>query len=162
MAPNINLNLNGDIAEIVSINKYETLYGYDFADVTLKFPDYQDMELSVKIILDTLSSESASLTYEQSNKLYTEVCADYADIKNKKTLYEKIKKDPYYNALQRKCAYAITGHKAQGGQWKHVYIDHGFFTDEMVDKEFVRWLYTAFTRATEKVYLVNFKKEFWE
>ncbi|MBO7055299.1 MAG: AAA family ATPase [Bacteroidales bacterium] len=150
---------NGDIAEIVNIDKYETLYGFDFADVTLKFPDYQDMELSVKIILDTLSSESASLTYEQSNKLYTEVCADYADIKNKKTLYEKIKKDPYYNALQIKFAYAITCHKAQGGQWKHVYIDHGFFTDEMVDKEFVRWLYTAFTRATEKVYLVNFKKE---
>jgi len=153
---------NGDIAEIVSIDKYEDLYGFNFADVTLKFPDYQDMELSVKIILDTLSSESASLTYEQSNKLYTEVCADYAEIKNKKTLYEKIKKDPYYNALQIKFAYAITCHKAQGGQWKHVYIDHGFFTDEMVDKEFVRWLYTAFTRATEKVYLVNFKKEFWE
>lgn len=150
---------NGDIAEIVSIDKYEDLYGFNFADVTLKFPDYQDMELSVKIILDTLSSESASLTYEQSNKLYTEVCADYAEIKNKKTLYEKIKKDPYYNALQIKFAYAITCHKAQGGQWKHVYIDHGFFTDEMVDKEFVRWLYTAFTRATEKVYLVNFKKE---
>ena len=153
---------NGDIAEIVSIDKYEDLYGFNFADVTLKFPDYQDMELSVKIILDTLSSESASLTYEQSNKLYTEVCADYAEIKNKKTLYEKIKKDPYYNALQIKFAYAITCHKAQGGQWKHVYIDHGFFTDEMVDKEFVRWLYTAFTRAIEKVYLVNFKKEFWE
>lgn len=153
---------NGDIAEIVSIDKYEDLYGFNFADVTLKFPDYQDMELSVKIILDTLSSESASLTYEQSNKLYTEVCSDYAEIKNKKTLYEKIKKDPYYNALQIKFAYAITCHKAQGGQWKHVYIDHGFFTDEMVDKEFVRWLYTAFTRATEKVYLVNFKKEFWE
>lgn len=153
---------NGDIAEIVSIDKYEDLYGFNFADVTLKFPDYQDMELSVKIILDTLSSESASLTYEQSNKLYTEVCADYAEIKNKKTLYEKIKKDPYYNALQIKFAYAITCHKAQGGQWKHVYIDHGFFTEEMVDKEFVRWLYTAFTRATEKVYLVNFKNEFWE
>lgn len=153
---------NGDIAEIVSIDKYENLYGFNFADVTLKFPDYQDMELSVKIILDTLSSESASLTYEQSNKLYTEVSADYAEIKNKKTLYEKIKKDPYYNALQIKFAYAITCHKAQGGQWKHVYIDHGFFTDEMVDKEFVRWLYTAFTRATEKVFLVNFRKEFWE
>ena len=152
---------NGDIAEIVSIDKYEDLYGFNFADVTLKFPDYQDMELSVKIILDTLSSESASLTYEQSNKLYTEVCADYAEIKNKKTLYEKIKKDPYYNALQIKFAYAITCHKAQGGQWKHVYIDHGFFTDEMVDKEFVRWLYTAFTRATEKVFLVNFKKDFF-
>lgn len=152
---------NGDIAEIVSIEKYESMYGFDFADVTLKFSDYHNLELSVKVMLNTLSSESASLTYEESNSLYNEVCADYAEIKNKRTRYEKIKKNPYFNALQIKFAYAITCHKAQGGQWKHVYLDHGFFTDEMVNKEFLRWLYTAFTRASEKIYLVNFKKEFF-
>lgn len=153
---------NGDIAEIVSIDKYENMYGFDFADVTLKFPDYQDLELSVKVMLNTLSSESASLTFDENNKLYSEVCADYADIKNKRKLYEEVKKNPYYNALQIKFAYAITCHKAQGGQWKHVYIDHGYFTDEMLNKEFLRWLYTAFTRASEKIYLVNFKNEFFE
>lgn len=152
---------NGDIAEIISIDKYENLYGFDFADVTLRFPDYNDLEMSVKVLLNTLASESASLTYDESNKLYTEVCADYSDVKSKRTMYEKVKKNPYYNALQIKFAYAITCHKAQGGQWKHVYIDHGFFTDEMVNKEFLRWLYTAFTRASEKIYLVNFKKDFF-
>ena len=153
---------NGDIAEIVSIDKYENMYGFDFADVTLKFPDYQDLELSVKVMLNTLSSESASLTFDENNKLYSEVCADYADIKNKRKLYEEVKKNPYYNALQIKFAYAITCHKAQGGQWKHVYIDHGYFTDEMLNKEFLCWLYTAFTRASEKIYLVNFKDEFFD
>ena len=153
---------NGDIAKIVSIDKYENMYGFDFADITLKFPDYQDLELSVKVMLNTLSSESASLTFEENNKLYSEVCADYADIKNKRKLYEEVKKNPYYNALQIKFAYAITCHKAQGGQWKHVYIDHGYFTDEMLNKEFLRWLYTAFTRASEKIYLVNFKDEFFD
>lgn len=152
---------NGDIAEVVNIGKHENLYGFDFAEITLRFPDYHDFELTAKVLLNTLTSESASLTYEESNKLYTEVCADYADVKSKKTLYEKVKKNPYFNALQIKFAYAITCHKAQGGQWKHVYIDHGYFTDEMVNKEFLRWLYTAFTRASEKIYLVNFKKEFF-
>lgn len=153
---------NGDIAEICKINKHETLYGFDFADVTLRFPDYQDMELTVKVLLNTLTSESASLTYNENNKLYQEVSADYADIKNKRTMYEKIKKNPYFNALQIKFAYAITCHKAQGGQWDHVYIDHGYLTDDMISKEFLRWLYTAFTRASKKIYLVNFKKEFFE
>lgn len=153
---------NGDIAEICKINKYETLYGFDFADVTLRFPDYQDMELTVKVLLNTITSESASLAYGENNKLYQEVSADYADVKNKRTQYEKIKKDPYFNALQIKFAYAITCHKAQGGQWNHVYIDHGYLTDDMITKEFLRWLYTAFTRASEKIYLVNFKKEFFE
>lgn len=152
---------NGDIAEIIDINGYESLYGFDFANVRLRFPDYQDLEMDVKVILNTLTSESASLSYEEGNKLYTEVCADYAEVKNKRTLYEKVKKNPYFNALQIKFAYAITCHKAQGGQWRHVYIDHGYITDEMTDHEFLRWLYTACTRATEKIYLVNFKKEFF-
>ncbi|MBR4690538.1 MAG: AAA family ATPase [Bacteroidales bacterium] len=153
---------NGDIAEVIDITKYENLYGFDFAEVTIQFPDYQNIEMTVNVLLNTLTSESASLTYEESNKLYTEVCADYADIKNKRKLYEEVKKNPYFNALQIKFAYAVTCHKAQGGQWKHVYIDHGYFTDEMLNKEFLRWLYTAFTRATEKIYLVNFKDEFFE
>ncbi|MCQ2607893.1 MAG: AAA family ATPase [Bacteroidales bacterium] len=152
---------NGDIAEIVRIKKYESLYGFDFAEVTLRFPDYQDFELDCKVLLNTLTSESASLTSEENNTLYQEVCADYPEVTNKKTLYSKIKQNPHFNALQIKFAYAITCHKAQGGQWKHVYIDHGFITEEMVNKDFLRWLYTAFTRATEKIYLVNFKKEFF-
>ncbi|MBQ4216176.1 MAG: ATP-binding domain-containing protein, partial [Bacteroidales bacterium] len=146
----------------IDITKYENLYGFDFAEVTIQFPDYQNIEMTVNVLLNTLTSESASLTYEESNKLYTEVCADYADIKNKRKLYEEVKKNPYFNALQIKFAYAVTCHKAQGGQWKHVYIDHGYFTDEMLNKEFLRWLYTSFTRATEKIYLVNFKDGFFE
>lgn len=152
---------NGDIAEIINVKGHESMYGFDFANVTIRFPDYQDLELDVKVLLNTLSSESASLTYDESNRLFQDVCADYSDVKSKKTLYEKVKKNQYYNALQIKFAYAITCHKAQGGQWKHVYIDHGFLADEMINKEFLRWLYTAFTRATEKLYLVNFKKDFF-
>jgi exodeoxyribonuclease-5 len=113
---------NGDIAEICKINKHENLYGFDFADVTLRFPDYQDMELTVKVLLNTLSSESASLTYEKTINSYQEVSADYADVKNKRTNTKKSRKNPYFNALQIKFAYAITCHKAQGGQWNHVYM----------------------------------------
>jgi exodeoxyribonuclease-5 len=153
---------NGDIAEIIDIDNYETLYGFDFANVTVRFSDYNNFEITLKVLLNTLSSESPSLSYEENNKLYTEVSHDYAEIKNKRKLYEEIKKNPYFNALQIKFAYAITCHKAQGGQWKHVYIDHGFFNKDNVDQEFIRWLYTACTRATEKIYFVNFKDDFFE
>lgn len=153
---------NGDIAEIIDIDNYETLYGFDFANVTVRFSDYNNFEITLKVLLNTLSSESPSLSYEENNKLYTEVSHDYAEIKNKRKLYEEIKKNPYFNAVQIKFAYAITCHKAQGGQWKHVYIDHGFFNKDNVDQEFIRWLYTACTRATEKIYFVNFKDDFFE
>jgi len=153
---------NGDIAEIVSISKYEQLYGFRFANVCLRLIDYPDIEIDCKIILDTITIESASLTSEQNRKLYDAVAEDYMDIRSKKKRWEKIKENPYFNALQVKFAYAVTCHKAQGGQWKAVFVDQGYVTEEMLNIEFLRWLYTAFTRPTERLYLVNFNKEFFE
>ncbi len=153
---------NGDIAEIISIYKYEQLYGFRFANVTLRLIDYPDIEIDCKIILDTLSIESASLTSEQNRKLFEAVAEDYLDIRSKKKRWEKIRENPYFNALQVKFAYAVTCHKAQGGQWKAVFVDQGYLTEEMLNLEFLRWLYTAFTRPTERLYLVNFNKEFFE
>jgi exodeoxyribonuclease-5 len=153
---------NGDIAEIVSIYNYEELYGFRFANVSLRFVDYEDVELDCKIFLETLSIETASFTYERNRELFNEVAADYADERNKKKRWEKIKANPYFNALQVKYAYALTCHKAQGGQWKAVFVDHGYLTEDMLDTEYYRWLYTAFTRPTEKLYLVNFDKGFFD
>jgi len=153
---------NGDIAEIVSISKYEQLYGFRFADVCLRLIDYPDIEIDCKIILDAINIESASLTSEQNRKLYDAVSEDYLDIRSKKKRWEKIRENPYFNALQVKFAYAVTCHKAQGGQWKAVFVDQGYVTEEMLNIEFLRWLYTAFTRPTEQLYLVNFNKEFFE
>ncbi len=153
---------NGDIAEVVSIKKYEELYGFRFANVCLRFIDYDDLEIDCKIFLDTLNIETASFTYEQNKQLFESVSEDYADIRNKRGRWKKVKENPYFNALQVKFAYAITCHKAQGGQWKAVYVDHGFVNEDMLDTEFYRWLYTAFTRPTEKLYLVNFNKEFFK
>ncbi|MBN1819669.1 MAG: AAA family ATPase [Prolixibacteraceae bacterium] len=153
---------NGDIAEIESIYRYEELYGFRFADVRLRFIDYKDVEFDCKIFLDTIELETASLTSEDSGRLYQAVSEDYMEIKNKRKRWEKIKDNPYYNALQVKFAYAVTCHKAQGGQWKSVFIDQGYLTEEMIDKEFLRWLYTAFTRPTEKLFLVNFSDRFFE
>ncbi len=158
---NIDFIANGDIAEIVRISKYTERYGYRFADLTLKFHDYNNVEIDVKVILDTLTTEKASLSYEQNKELYAKIEEDLVDIKNKSNRYKKIKKHPFFNALQIKFAYAITCHKAQGGQWKKVFIDQGWLTEAMINKEFLRWLYTAFTRATTELDLVNFKKEFF-
>jgi exodeoxyribonuclease V len=153
---------NGDIAEVVKIYKYEELYGFRFANVCLRFIDYEDIELDCKIFLETLSIESASFSYEQNRRLFDSVSEDYSEIRNKRERWKKVKENPYFNALQVKYAYALTCHKAQGGQWKVVYVDHGFINEEMLDTEFYRWLYTAFTRPTEKLYLVNFDKGFFE
>ena len=152
---------NGDIAIIERIRKYEERYGFRFANVEVRFPDYGDLSLEVKILMDTLTSESASLTYEQSKLLYSGVSEDFAHLRTKKERWLAVKSDPFYNALQVKFAYAITCHKAQGGQWPVVFIDHGYFTDEMLSVDFLRWLYTAVTRASAKVYLVNFDKKFF-
>ena len=151
---------NGDIAIVERIRKYEERYGFRFANVEVRFPDYGDLSLDVKILMDTLTSESASLTYEQSKLLYTGVLEDFTHLKTKKERWLAVRNDPFYNALQVKFAYAITCHKAQGGQWPVVFIDHGYFTDEMLSVDFLRWLYTAVTRASAKVYLVNFDKKF--
>ena len=153
---------NGDIAEIVTIYKHEELYGFRFANVSLRLIDYPDIEFDCKILLDTLSIESAALTSEQNRKLFDAVAEDYLDIRSKKKRWEKIRENPYFNALQVKFAYAVTCHKAQGGQWKAVFVDQGYLTEEMLNTEFLRWLYTAFTRPTERLYLVNFNKEFFE
>ncbi len=153
---------NGDIAEIISIYDYEELYGFRFANVSLRFVDYEDVELDCKIFLETLSIETASFPYERNTELFHAVSEDYIDIRNKRERWKKIKENPYFNALQVKYAYALTCHKAQGGQWKAVFIDHGYLTEDMLDTEYYRWLYTAFTRPTEKLYLVNFDKGFFE
>lgn len=152
---------NGDIAEVVRINKYEELYGFRFANVCLRFIDYENIEIDCKIFLETLSIETASFTVEENRRLFEAVSEDYAEIRNKRERWKKVKENPYFNALQVKFAYALTCHKAQGGQWKAVYIDHGYINEEMLDIEFYRWLYTAFTRPAEKLYLVNFDKGFF-
>lgn len=149
---------NGDIAKLVKISKYEDRYGLHFAEARISFPDYDDQEIVAKVILDTLESESASLTYEQSNLLYQGVNEDYSHITTKKKRYEAVREDKYFNALQLKYANAITGHKSQGGQWNCVFIDNPLWQDEVTVDD-LKWLYTAITRAKEKVYLVNFKDE---
>ena len=153
---------NGDIAGITRIGKYQELYGFRFADVDLRFTDYPDIEIQTKILLDTLTSESPSLTWDDNQRLFDAVIADYADIGNKRDRVKKVKENPYFNALQVKFSYAITCHKAQGGQWQAVFIDQGWLTDDMLNTEFLRWLYTAFTRPTVRLYLVNFKDEFFK
>lgn len=149
---------NGDIAKLQKISRFEERYGLHFAEARISFPDYDDQEIVAKVILDTLESESASLTYEQSNMLYQGVNEDYAHITTKKKRYEAVREDKYYNALQLKYANAITCHKSQGGQWKCVFIDNPFWQEDLTADD-LKWLYTAITRATEKVYLVNFKDE---
>lgn len=147
---------NGDIVKLMKISKFEERYGLHFAEARISFPDYDDQEIVAKVILDTLEAESASLTYEQSNALYQGVNEDYSHITAKKKRYEAVREDKYYNALQLKYANAITCHKSQGGQWKCVFIDNPFWQEDLTVDD-LKWLYTALTRATEKVYLVNFK-----
>ena len=146
---------NGDRAVVRRVRREQELYGFRFAEVTLTFPDYDDFELTATVLLDTLSSEAPALTREQQTQLYESVLADYEDIRFKSERMKKLKEDKYYNALQVKYAYAVTCHKAQGGQWAHVYIDQGYMTDDMLTPDYCHWLYTAFTRATEHLYLVN-------
>jgi exodeoxyribonuclease V len=152
---------NGDIAEIIRIKKYEERYGFHFANVVLRLIDYGDLEIECKILLETLTVEAPALTAEENKRLYDEISVDYSEIRNKRERWEKMREDPYFNALQVKYSYAVTCHKAQGGQWKAVFLDHGYLTAEMIDREFLRWLYTAFTRAEERLYLVNFHKDFF-
>ena len=151
---------NGDIAKLVSISRYEDRYGLHFATARIAFPDYDDQEIVAKVILDTLESESASLTYEQQNMLYAGVNEDYSHIASKKKRYEAVREDLYFNALQLKYANAVTGHKSQGGQWKCVFIDNPFWQEELSEDD-LKWLYTAITRAVEKVYFVNFNDRYF-
>jgi hypothetical protein len=140
------------------VRRVEELYGFRFAQVTMTFPDYDNYELTATVLLDTLTSEAPALTRDQQTELYNQVMADYADIPLKQDRLKKLREDKYYNALQIKFGYAATCHKAQGGQWSHVYIDQGYMTDDMLSVDYIHWLYTAFTRATEQLYLVNWPK----
>lgn len=150
---------NGDVAVVERVRNVRELYGFRFADVLLRYPDYDDYELQTTVLLDTLSSESPSLTRDQQEQLFNAIMEDYAFIGNKKERLKKLREDIYYNALQVKFAYAVTCHKAQGGQWSHVYIDQGYMTDDMVNGDYIHWLYTAFTRSTEQLFLVNWPKQ---
>jgi exodeoxyribonuclease-5 len=153
---NLDFIANGDIAGITRIFGFQDRYGYRFADVELIFPDYGNVYVKATIILDSLLSESASLSAEEGRVLYNNIAEDFPEIRSKRKKYEMIREHPYFNALQVKFAYAVTCHKAQGGQWNSVFVDQGYVPDEMVTREYYRWLYTAFTRATDKLWLVNF------
>ena len=151
---------NGDIVEVLKIRETIERYGFRFAKATIKLIDYtKEQSLDVILLLDTLSSETPAITYEQYQNLYKEVSLDY---KGEKEINKKIKKDPFFNALQIKFAYAITCHKSQGGQWENVFIDLGYFTEDMLNKSYLRWLYTAITRSTKKLFLINFNEKFFK
>ena len=151
---------NGDIIEITRVNEIIERYGFKFAKTSIRLLDYPDEnEIETILLLDTISSESPSLKYEEYKKLYKEVGLDY---KGQKDINKKIKENEFFNAIQIKFGYSITCHKAQGGQWKEVFIDIGYFKKEMLDKNYLRWLYTAFTRSTEKLYLIGFNNEFYK
>lgn len=154
---------NGDTVEVLRIFEINDLYDCRFARVSVRLIDYPDeAPLEVILLLDVLSSQNPAMTYEEYKKLYAAVEEDYQDIPNKHQRVKEIKQNPYFNALQVKFAYAVTCHKSQGGQWEHVFVEQGYFTEEMLGKEYLRWLYTAVTRARKKLYLVNFKDEFFE
>ncbi|MFC2474697.1 MAG: ATP-dependent RecD-like DNA helicase [Prevotella sp.] len=150
---------NGDRAKILRVRHFRSFYGFQFADVCLQFPDYDEAEIETTVIMDTLTSEAPALTREQNEQLWQSVMDDYQDLSLKTDRLKAMKADRHYNALQIKFAYAVTCHKAQGGQWQHVYIDQGYMTDDMLTPEYMHWLYTAFTRATRKVFLVNWPEK---
>lgn len=153
---------NGDIAKIRKVKRIEEQYGFRFAEIVIELLDYPDEEpLNCKVLLDTLYAETPSLSPANSKRLFEAVQVDYSHISDKKLRLEEMKKDPYYNALQIKFAFAVTCHKAQGGQWPAVFIDQGYLTDEMLNTEFLRWLYTAVTRSTNELFLVNFSDKFF-
>ena len=146
---------NGDRAKVLKVRRRIDLYGFRFATLLLQFPDYNNYEMEATVLLDTLTSEAPALTHEQQGQLFRQVEEDYQDVPLKADRMKAIRQDAYYNALQVKFAYAVTCHKAQGGQWAHVYVDQGYMTDDMLTPDYIHWLYTAFTRATEMLYLVN-------
>ena len=146
---------NGDRAKVLKVCRRIDLYGFRFATLLLQFPDYGNYELEATVLLDTLTSEAPALTHEQQEQLFHQIEEDYQDVPLKADRMKAIRQDQFYNALQVKFAYAVTCHKAQGGQWAHVYVDQGYMTDDMLTPDYIHWLYTAFTRATEMLYLVN-------
>ncbi len=150
---------NGDMAKITRVRNEEERYGFRFSEVQMEFLDYPDAgAITCKVMLDTLTAETPNLSYAENKKLFEGIAEDYAHITNKRERLLAIKEDPYYNALQIKFAYAVTCHKAQGGQWDAVFVDQGYLTEDMIDLDFLRWLYTAVTRAKKELFLVNFSQ----
>jgi ATP-dependent exoDNAse (exonuclease V) alpha subunit len=149
---------NGDRVRVQRVRNTRELYGFHFADLWLVFPDYDNLEMQATVITDSLTTEAPALTHEQNEQLFNKVMEDYSDIPLKPDRIRRIKQDDYFNAIQIKYAYAVTCHKAQGGQWAHIYLDQGYMTDEMLTPDYIHWLYTAFTRATECLFLVNWPK----
>jgi exodeoxyribonuclease-5 len=153
---------NGDIARIKKVRRFEEMYGFRFADVQIEFIDYaEDPVLDCKILLDTLYSEAPALVPTEQKRFFLEVMKDYEHIASRKAKLDELKLNPYYNALQIKFAYAVTCHKAQGGQWDAVFVDQGYLTEEMINMDFLRWFYTACTRASKELFLVNFNERFF-
>ena len=152
---------NGDIARLSRIRRFEELYGFRFAEARLTFPDYDDLDIDCKVVLDTLTAETPALTQDQNSKLFFAVAEDYTEIRSKAKRYNEVRENPHFNAVQIKFAYAVTCHKAQGGQWSCVFIDQMLFGEEEMSRDLMRWLYTALTRATRQVYFVNFDDRFF-
>jgi exodeoxyribonuclease-5 len=150
---------NGETMTVQRVRGSQELYGFRFVNATVRFPDYNDMELDVRLLCDTLGSEAPALTKAENERLFYAVLEDYADIPTKRERMKKMQADPYFNALQVKYAYAVTCHKAQGGQWKHVFLDQAYMSPEYLSPDYFRWLYTAYTRATDTLYLINYPKE---
>ena len=150
---------NGEMVEVLRVRRTYNMYGFRFCDLLVRFQDY-DLELDMRVLLDTLQDESPSLSKEQNDKLFFQIMDDYDDVPTKAGKIKKLKSDPFYNAVQIKYAYAVTCHKAQGGQWKNVFLDIGYVTQEMLGENFYRWLYTAITRATQQLYFINLPQEF--
>lgn len=157
----MNFIANGDIARLKRLRRFEEFYGFRFANAVLEFADYDGTEIECKILLDTIASESPSLTRDESSRLFYEVEKDYTAIKSKLARFKEIRENPHFNAIQVKFSYAVTCHKAQGGQWKAVFVDRCLFGDEVMTRDMLRWLYTALTRATDRLYLVNFDEKFY-
>jgi len=154
---------NGELARIERVRKFEAYYGFEFAQLDLKFVDYPDQgSISCVVHIQSLLEEGPSLSRDVLRKLFYAIEAEHLDIKNKQKRYQQVLKNPYFNALQIKYAHAVTVHKAQGGQWAHVYVDYGFVPEERKNSAYLRWLYTALTRASEKLYLLNFPEDFFE
>ncbi|MCD8173238.1 MAG: AAA family ATPase [Alistipes sp.] len=153
---------NGDIARLARLRRVQELYGFRFAEAVLEFPDYEDAEIECRLLLDTLFTDSPNLSRDDSFRLFRTVAEDYTELGSKRKIYKAVVENPYFNALQVKFAYAVTCHKAQGGQWKAVFVDRMLFGDEKMNRDLMRWLYTAVTRATERLYFVNFDERFFD
>jgi exodeoxyribonuclease-5 len=154
---------NGDIIQVTRVGKIQEMHGFRFADVRIKLIDYPDEpEIEVRLLLDTIMSDAPALSQADNKRLFDSVMSDYSDIADRRLRLKKVKEDGFFNALQVKFSYAVTCHKAQGGQWACVFVEQGYLTDEMINVEYLRWLYTAITRAKQKLYLVNFNKEFYD